>query len=155
MNDNITEINKDTFWALIQEAKDTQQSYYQQIRGISDRLCREHGLSVIMAGESAKAISYVEWLRQSKGQPTFRSMLEADLRTAIQDANDLGHFFLIMEHMGYEVHHGDRLGFRLRGQERFQYPPLYDGQNFVHARLTAAGKVHRLQSGIIPWVPTG
>ena len=48
-------------------------------------------------------------------------MLEADLRTAIQDANDLGHFFLIMEHMGYEVHHGDRLGFRLRGQERFQY----------------------------------
>ena len=29
------------------------QSYYQQVRGISDRLCREHGLSVIMAGESA------------------------------------------------------------------------------------------------------
>ena len=98
------------------------QSYYQQIRGISDRLCREHGLSVIMAGESAKAISYVEWLRRSKGQPTFRSMLEADLRAAIQDANDLGHFFLLMEHMGYEIHHGDRLGFRLRGQERFQYP---------------------------------
>ena len=100
----------------------TQQSYYQQIRGISDRLCREHGLSVIMAGESAKAISYVEWLRRSKGQPTFRSMLESDLRTAIQDANDLGHFFLLMEHMGYEIRHGDRLGFRLRGQERFQYP---------------------------------
>ena len=98
------------------------QSYYQQIRGISDRLCREHGLSVIMAGESAKAISYVEWLRRSKGQPTFRSMLEADLRAAIQDANDLGHFFLLMEHMGYEIHHGDRLGFRLRGQEKFQYP---------------------------------
>lgn len=98
------------------------QSYYQQIRGISDRLCREHGLSVIMAGESAKAISYVEWLRRSKGQPTFRSMLESDLRTAIQDANDLGHFFLLMEHMGYKIHHGDRLGFRLRGQERFQYP---------------------------------
>ena len=35
------------------------------------------------------------------------------------------------------------------------YPPLYDGQNFLHARLTAAGKVHRLQNGIIPWVPTG
>ena len=26
---------------------------------------------------------------------------------------------------------------------------------FVHARLTTAGKVRRLQSGIIPWVPTG
>ena len=98
------------------------QSYYSQIRGISDRLCREHGLSVIMQGESAKAVSYIEWLRQSKGQPTFRSMLEADLRTAIEDANDLGHFFMLMEHKGWEISHGNRLGFRLRGQDRFMYP---------------------------------
>ena len=27
-----------------------------------------------------------------------------------------------MEHKGYEIRHGNRLGFRLRGQERFQYP---------------------------------
>ena len=94
------------------------QEYYRQIRTISDRLCREHGLSVIMEGSSAKAISYIEWLRQSRGQPTFRSMLEADLRTAIEDANDLGHFFLLMEHMGWEISHGNRLGFRLRGQPR-------------------------------------
>ena len=98
------------------------QSYYQQIRATSDRLCREHGLSVIMQGGSGKTVSYIEWLRQSKGQPTFRSMLEADLRTAIQDANDLGHFFMLMEHMGYEIYHGNRLGFRLKGQERFMYP---------------------------------
>ena len=38
-------------------------SYYQQIRAVSDRLCREHGLSVIMHGEPAKAVSYIEWLR--------------------------------------------------------------------------------------------
>ena len=43
------------------------------------------------------------------------------LRTAIQDANDLGHFFLLMEHMGWEISYGNRLGFRLRGQERFGY----------------------------------
>ena len=98
------------------------QSYYQQIRSISDRLCRERGLSVIMESGSDKAVSYIEWLRQSRGQPTFRSMLEADLRTAIEDANDLGHFFMLMEHMGYEISHGNRLGFRLRGQPRFMYP---------------------------------
>ena len=98
------------------------QTYYQQIRAVSDRLCREHGLSVILQGETSKAMSYYEWLRQSKGQPTFRSMLEADLNEAIEDANDLGHFFLLMEHKGYEIHHGNRLGFRLRGQERFQHP---------------------------------
>lgn len=44
------------------------QSYYRQIRAISDRLCREHGLSVIVQGEPSKAVSYVEWLRQSRGQ---------------------------------------------------------------------------------------
>ena len=96
--------------------------YYKQIRAVSDRLCREHGLSVVMQGERSKTISYVEWLRESRGQPTFRSMLEADLKTAIEDANDLGHFFLLMEHMGWEIRHGNRLGFRLRGQERFMYP---------------------------------
>ena len=91
--------------------------YKRQIRAISDRLCREHGLSVIVQGAPARSVSYIEWLRQSKGQPTFRSMLETDLRDAIRDANDLGHFFLLMEHKGYEIHHGGRLGFRLRGQE--------------------------------------
>ena len=48
----------------------TAQKYYRQIRAISDRLCREHGLSVIMEGGSSQAVSYIEWLRQSKGQPT-------------------------------------------------------------------------------------
>ena len=98
------------------------QSYYRQIRAISDRLCREHGLSVIVRGEPSKAVSYVEWLRQSRGQATFRSLLEADLREAIEDANDIGHFFLSMEHKGYEIKRGNRLGFRLRGQDRFMVP---------------------------------
>ena len=128
-------------------------SYYQQIRGISDRLCREHGLSVLLSGEPAKAVSYVEWLRQSKGQPTFRSLLEADLRTAIQDANDLGHFFLLMEHMGYEIHHGGRLGFRLRGQERFQYPgrrdPLFTEDGI---RAAIRGNLAEIEAGRRPAV---
>ena len=111
-------------------------SYYQQIRATSDRLFREHGLSVIMQGSSSKAVSYIEWLRQSRGQPTFRSMLEADLRTAIEDANDLGHLFMLMEHKGWEISHGNRLGFRLRGQERFMYPgrkdPLFTEDNLFN-----------------------
>lgn len=129
-------------------------SYYRQVREISDRLCREHGLSVIMAGESAKAISYVEWLRQSKGQPTFRSMLEADLRDAIRDANDLGHFFLLMEHRGYEIHHGGRLGFRLRGQDRYQYPgrrdPLFTEDGI---RTAIQGNLEQIEAGLRPVLP--
>ena len=129
-------------------------SYYQQIRGISDRLCREHGLSVIMTGESSKAVSYIEWLRQSKGHPTFRSLLEADLRDAIRDANDLGHFFLLMEHKGYEIHHGGRLGFRLRGQDRYQYPgrqdPLFTEDGI---RTAIQGNLEQIEAGLRPVLP--
>ena len=132
----------------------TQQSYYQQIRSISDRLCRENGLSVIVQGAPARSVSYIEWLRQSKGQPTFRSMLEADLNDAIRDANDLGHFFLLMEHKGYEIHHGGRLGFRLRGQERFQYPgrrdPLFTEDGI---RAAIQGNLEQIEAGLRPVLP--
>ena len=96
--------------------------YYRQIREVSDRLCREHGLSVIMQGDGQKSMSYIEWLRQSKGQPTYRSMLEADLKSSIEDANSIGDFFRLMERKGYEIKHGNRLGFKLRGQAHFMYP---------------------------------
>ena len=125
--------------------------YYRQIRKISDRLCREHGLSVIMEGKGEKAVSYIEWLRQSKGQPTFRAMLEADLREAIEDANDIGHFFLIMEHKGYEIKHGARLSFRLRGQERFMVPgrknPLFTEDGI---RAAIAGNLDEIAAGTRP-----
>ena len=44
----------------------TLQNYYQQIRGISDRICEENGLSVILQGKSTKTVSYIEWLRHTK-----------------------------------------------------------------------------------------
>ena len=131
----------------------TTQEYYRQIRAISDRLCREHGLSGILEGHPSPAGGDVEWLRHSQGQPTFRSMLEADLRTAIEDANDLGHFFMLMEHRGYEIHHGNRLGFRLRGQERFMYPgrrnPLFTEDGIYAAML---GKLEEIEAGRRPAV---
>ena len=126
-------------------------SYYSQIRAISDRLCREHGLSIIMEGKGEKAVSYIEWLRQSRGQPTFRSMLEADLREAIEDANDIGHFFLIMEHKGYEIKHGTRLSFRLRGQDRFMVPgrknPLFTEDGI---RAAIEGNLDEIAAGNRP-----
>ena len=127
------------------------QTYYKQLRAASDRLCQEHGLSVIIEGDSSNAVSYIEWLRQSRGQPTFRSMLEADLRIAIEDANDLGHFFMLMEHMGWEISHGNRLGFRLRGQERFMIPgrknPMFTEDGIQAAIL---GNLSAIEAGRRP-----
>ena len=75
-------------------------------------------------------------------------MLEEDLRTAIADANDLGHFFLLMEHMGYEISHGNRLGFRLRGQERFMIPgrknPLFTEDGI---RAAIQGNLAAIEAG--------
>ena len=141
-------------WRTGKKYHSNARSYYSQIRAISDRLCREHGLSVIMQGGPSKTVSYVEWLRQSRGQPTFRSMLEADLRAAMEDANDLGHFFMLMEHMGYEIsHRGNRLGFRLRWQERFMYPGRRDPR-FTEDGIRSAirGNLEDIEAGLKPVV---
>ena len=125
--------------------------YYQQIRAVSDRLCREHGLSVIIEGDGQKSISYIEWLRQSKGQPTYRSMLEADLKTSIEDAYSIGDFFRLMERKGYEIKHGNRLGFKLRGQSHFMYPerrnPTFSEERIEQAIL---GNLEQIEAGRKP-----
>ena len=101
-------------------------------------------MSIVLENDEKKAVSYAEWLRQKKSQPTFRSMLEADLHDAIEDANDLGHFFLLMEHKGYEIHHGKRLGFRLRGQEHFLCPerrnPTFSEERTGHSGQSGANR---------------
>ena len=124
--------------------------YYAQIRARSDELCRKHGLSVIAEdGHTERASSYVEWLRQSRGQPTFRSMLEADLRDAIEDAASLGDFFMLMEHKGYEIKYGNRLSFRLCGQERFMCPgrknPLFTEDGIMAA---IQGNMDAVEAGL-------
>lgn len=122
-------------WTSGEKYNSTRESYYA-IRKVSDRLCQEHGLSVLPEQSQGRSSHYGEWLRQQKGYPTYRSMLEADLRIAMEDANDLGHFYMIMESMGYEINHGDRLGFRFVGQEQFYYPerqnPQYSEKGIRH-----------------------
>ena len=80
-------------------------------------------------------------------------MLEADLCEAIEDANDLGHFYMIMEHRGYEIRHGNRLSFRLRGQERFMCPgrknPLFTEDGILAA---IEGNMEAVEAGLKPAV---
>ena len=84
----------------------TAQSYYQQIRKISDRLCREHGLSVVMETDG-KAISYAEWKLHQAGLLTLREMFDQDVEECLSQAMDLGGFYALMEDHGYTVrHHG-------------------------------------------------
>lgn len=78
--------------------------YYRGIRRISDDLCREKGLSVIM-NIGGKGLSYAEWKMQKAGLLTFRELFEADLQEALAFALDIGNFYEIMEDRGYTIEH--------------------------------------------------
>lgn len=103
-------------------------SYFEQIRGVSDKLCKEYGLSVIMQGETSKTVTYYEWLMKSKGVSTIKDMLKADITLAIDQAAEYGNFLMLMEHMGYEIKHGNRLSIKLRGTEKYYCPDRQDGR---------------------------
>ena len=84
----------------------TAQSYYQQIRKISDRLCKEYGLSIVME-TSGKALSYAEWKLHDAGLMTLRELFDQDVEECLSQAMDLGGFYALMEDHGYTVrHHG-------------------------------------------------
>ena len=79
-------------------------SYYKQIRRISDELCKEYGLSVII-NPSQKGLTYAEWKIKKAGLLTFRELFEADLQEALAFALDIGNFYEIMEDRGYTIEH--------------------------------------------------
>ena len=89
-----------------------------------------------------QAIEYV-----LNGDKTENRILTAHLNC------DPGREYQQMMDKGYEIHHGNRLGFRLRGQERFQYPGRKDTrftedgiQNAIH------GVMEEIEAGRWPAV---
>ena len=82
-------------------------SYYREIRALSDSLCREYGLSVI--GEpSRKALTYVEWRMKKLGITTQRQLVDRDVAECLSLAMDVGGFYALMEDRGYTIQHRSR-----------------------------------------------
>ena len=92
-------------------------SYYSQIRAISDRLCREHGLSVVQPSRD-KGKSYAEWDAGRKGK-SWKAKLKAAIDAVIPQAKDFDDFLRLMAAQGYEIKQGKFISFRAPGQERF------------------------------------
>ena len=78
--------------------------YYQGIRRISDELCRQHGLSVIME-TGGKGLSYIEWKLHKAGLLTYREMVDMDVQECLSMAFDIGNFYELMEDRGYVIEH--------------------------------------------------
>lgn len=81
------------------------------IRGTSDAICLEHGLSIIEPSEPLKgsAASRAEWEAEQKGKPTFRGMVRRDIETAIANSYTMRSFWQQLEQMGYTVKHGPNI----------------------------------------------
>lgn len=86
-------------------------------RRISDRLCEEHGLSVIPPNEN-KGKSYKEYSAARQGT-SWKAQLKADIDKAISRSTDFEDFLLRMEIADYEVKRGKYISFRAKEKERF------------------------------------
>lgn len=74
---------------------------YAKMREVSDRLCREYGLSVVKQPEG-KSKSYGEWQAEKEGRPTHRGSIRADIDRAIAASTTERDFIRVMTEMGYE-----------------------------------------------------
>ena len=92
-------------------------SYYG-IRNMSDKLCREHGLSVIAPNRGNKGKSYAEYQAEKTGT-SWKSKLKIAVDTLIPQVSSFEELLLRLEAVGYEIKPGKYISCRAPGQERF------------------------------------
>ncbi|MCP3774605.1 relaxase/mobilization nuclease domain-containing protein [Paenibacillus sp. MZ04-78.2] len=93
---------------------------YALMRRASDRLCREHALSVIEQPEPGKAKHYGEWRAEQENKPTWRGLIREDIDAAIAAGMTMTQFFTILQKQGYEIKSNVKhLAVRPPGKERF------------------------------------
>jgi hypothetical protein len=92
---------------------------YVHMREVSDRLCKEHELSVIHDPKPGRAKQYGEWMAERESKPTWRSIVKRDVDDAIAHARIERYFFDNLHALGYEVKTGKDISVRPPGKERF------------------------------------
>lgn len=96
------------------------------VRRLSDRICLEHGLSIIRNPKQhskSRYKNYGEWREAANSRPlNFQQRLCLQIDAAIaQQPADFSAFLSLMQAAGYEVKEGrgGAISFRIDGQERF------------------------------------
>lgn len=74
---------------------------YQEMREVSDQLCREYQLQVIEETKTGKAMHYSEWQARQEGEDTWRGLILQDIDGVIQESVTLRQFFFRMRQKGY------------------------------------------------------
>ena len=91
-------------------------SYYE-IRRTSDRLCKEHGLSVIVPGQE-KGKSYVEHQAVRNGT-SYKAKLKSAIDRLLPACINLEDLLRRLQEEGYEIRRGKYISCRASNQERF------------------------------------
>ena len=92
-------------------------SYYG-IRNMSDRLCRENGLSVVVPGKGSKGKSYAEYLAEKTGT-SWKGKLKIAVDGLIPQVSSFEELLSRLRAAGYEIKPGKYVSCRAPGQERF------------------------------------
>ena len=90
---------------------------YHEIRRASDRLCKEHGLSVIVPGQE-KGKSYIEHQAIRNGT-SYKAKLKAAIDRLLPACADLDDLLRRLQEEGYEIRRGKYISCRASDQERF------------------------------------
>ncbi len=77
-------------------------SDYDQMRAVSDRLCKEYKLNVLEDPVNSKGKSYNEWIAERQGKMTVRGTIREDIDYAIRLSRSEKEFARMMKELGYE-----------------------------------------------------
>ena len=94
-----------------------ERSYYG-IRNISDRLCRENGLSVVAPQKGGKGKSYAEYIAEKTGT-SWKGKLKIAVDALIPQVSSFEELLSRLQAAGYEIKPGKYVSCRAPGQERF------------------------------------
>lgn len=107
---------------------------YHRIRHLSDELCKEHNLSVIIPG-GERGKKYKEWQSEQNGS-TWKTQLRRDINFCIKSASTYEEFLLLMRAKGYEIK-GETFG--EDAAKYISFRPL-DKERFVRGSARSLGK---------------
>lgn len=123
---------------------------YKHMRDVSDRLCREAGISVI-SEQNGKSKSYGEWVAEKNGKPTIRGTIRQDIDNAIGISMTEHEFYQYLKSLGYTLRlvgsYGQEIksvGLKPPGSNTFfRFNKLGEGYSLEDIRGRILEKTHR------------
>ena len=114
---------------------------YMNIRNQSDKLCREHNLSVIDQEtqkeineiKRRKFVNWYDWSEDKKGS-SYKSRLQFDIDRTIKQSINWQDFLSKMGSYGYEIKIGKHVAFKNKNQQRFTRSKTI-GVNYTEERI--------------------